>query len=144
MDINLRMPGPYSLDPDDQAGCRAIAEMSQNTNGCEQNAERSTTRLSASDEDGWRNIGRAWEEHEREDASSEAAALRGLMQEVLDHWHSDSWALSPFAGFRGWQKRALEALDSNGRTGESNAVASLYAGSELRAAEVQDDTPVWL
>jgi hypothetical protein len=144
MDIKLRQAGLYSLAPDDQAGCRAIAEMSQKANGCEQNAERSMTRLTASDEDGWRNIGRAWEEHEREDASSEVTALRCLMQEVLDHWHSDSWALSPFAGFRAWQKRAVEALNSKRRRDESNAPASLYAGSDLRVAEVQDDVPVWL
>lgn len=136
--------GPFALDPNDEAGWRAIAEMSQKAGGCEQSAVCSTTRLTASDENGWRNIASAWEAREHEDANAELAALRSLVQEVLDHWHSDHWALSPFAGVREWEKKALETLAPKAQANTSMAVASLHAGSDLRFAEVTDDVPVWL
>ena len=134
----------YSLDPDDEAGWRAIAEMSQKADGCEQAAVGSMRRLTASDESGWRNIASAWEARHHEDANAELIALRSLVQEVLDHWHSDDWALSPFSGVREWQRRALETLAPKTQTDASKAVASLYVGSDLRFAEVTDDAPVWL
>lgn len=136
--------GPYALDPDDEADWRAIAEMSQAANRGSQVGERGTRRLAATNEDGWRNIASAWEEREQEQAAAELAALRALVQDVLDHWDSDSWALSPFDGIREWQKKALETLDPKAQTNAApKAVTSLHAGSDLRFAEV-DDTPVWL
>ena len=137
-------PGPFALETTDEAGWRAIAEMSQKADGCEQIVRPSTTRLTATDENGWRNIASSWEAREHEDATAELAVLRSLVQDVLDHWHSDYWALSPFSGVREWQKKALETLTPKGQADASKAVASLHAGSELRFAEVMDDAPVWL
>jgi hypothetical protein len=138
-----KLQGPFALDPDDEAGWRAIAEMSQSRSDCEHVGERDSRRLAAMDENGWRNIATAWEDRERESAAAELASLRSLVEEVLDHWHSDRWALSPFVGIREWQKKALEAMaPKNGMA--STAAPSLHAGSDLRFAEVNDDAPVWL
>jgi hypothetical protein len=134
---------PFALDTDDESGWRAIAEMSQATDDCGQVGDRGARRLAASDEYGWRNIATAWEERERQETAAELATLRALVQDVIDHWHSDSWALSPFSGIREWQKKALETLGPKAATDAPKAVTSLYAGSDLRFAEVSD-TPVWL
>lgn len=138
------LQGPFALDPADEAGWRAIAEMSQKLNDCGFIASRSPERLTASDEDGWRNIARAWEEREVEDVAVELAALRALVQEVLDQWHSDSWALSPFAGVREWQKKAIETLNPKAGTVLPSTVVSLHAGADMRFVDVTDDAPVWL
>lgn len=129
-----KLQEPYSLDCDDEAVWHSIAESSHDEPGKGRRA---------ADEDGWRNIATAWEERERVEAAAEVAALKNLVQDVLDHWDSDRWALSPFDGIREWRTKALAVLDPKAHTNAPKPIASLHAGSDLRFAE-EFDTPVWL
>ena len=135
--LQAKLQGPYSLDPDSEAIWQSIAERSQKPAGGPGTGRR------AADEDGWRNIAKAWEERERTEAAAEVARLRALVQDVLNHWDSDSWSLSPFEGIREWRRKALEVLSAKPLPNAPKQVASLHAGSDLRFAE-EFDMPVWL